>query len=121
MRKARAFLKASEDGLELADEHGPGDPIMSNAVLAAIGFADALSMKFAGTKNDDDHSELPRTLRRALGNRLPKAQERRLARILSLKNEIQYEHRTASVQEARDLLVQVRRFAEWAETEFVRP
>lgn len=121
LRKARTFLRAAEDGLALADDRGPGDAIMSNAVLAAIGFADALTMKFGGVKNEGDHAELPRTLRRTLGNRLPTEQETRLGRIIALKNEIQYEHRTASLPEARDLWAQVRRFADWAEAEFVRP
>jgi hypothetical protein len=121
LRKARAFLRAAEEGLALADERGSGDPIMSNAVLSAIAYADALTMKVAGVKNDDDHMALPRTLRRALGNRLPREQETRLQRILALKNEIQYEHRTSSIPEARELISQVRRFADWIEVELVRP
>lgn len=121
LRKARAFLRAAEDGLVLADERGTGDPIMSNAVLAAIAYADALTMKAAGLKNEGDHMTLPRTLRRSLGNRLPREQETRLQRILALKNEIQYEHRTSSIPEARELVELVRRFAEWVEIEFVRP
>lgn len=121
LRKARAFLRAAEDGLVLANERGTGDPIMSNAVLAAIAYADALTMKAAGVKNEADHMTLPRTLRRSLGNRLPREQETRLQRILGLKNEIQYEHRTSSIPEARELVELVRRFAEWVEIEFVRP
>ncbi len=121
LRKARAFLQAAEDGLAQADERGAGDPIMSNAVLAAIAYADALTMKVSGVKNDEDHMALPRTLRRALGNRLPREQETRIQRILALKNEVQYEHRTSSILEARELVDQVRRFASWIELEFVRP
>ena len=102
-------------------DRGAGDAIMSNAIIAAIAYADALTMKVAGTKNEADHMELPRTLRRALGNRLPREQKTRLQRILGLKNEIQYEHRIASVQEARELVDQVERFAEWVEVEFARP
>lgn len=121
LRKARTFLQAARDGLALADERTAGDPIMSNAILATIAFADALTMKSAAIKNEGDHMQLPRTLRRALGNRLPKGQETRVRRILALKNEIQYEHRTASIAEARELMTQVERFTEWVETEFVRP
>lgn len=121
LRKGRAFLRAANDGLVLADEATAGDPIMSNAVLAAIAYADALTMKLAGVKNTSDHMALPRLLRRVLGNRLPTEQAKRLRHILALKNEIQYEHRTASTAEARDLVLQVTRFAEWAETEFSRP
>jgi hypothetical protein len=121
LRKGRAFLRAANDGLALADEATAGDPIMSNAVLAAIAYADALTMKVAGVKNQSDHMALPRLLRRVLGNRLPTEQAKRLRRILALKNEIQYEHRTASTAEARDLVLQVTRFAEWVETEFPRP
>lgn len=121
LRKARIFLVAAEEGLALAEERAPGDPIMSNAILAAIAYGDALTMKGAGTRNEGDHTVLPRTLRRALGNRLPKEQETRLQRILALKNEIQHEHRTASITEARGLVEQVRRFAEWVEVEFARP
>jgi hypothetical protein len=54
-------------------------------------------------------------LRAALGNRLPKAQERRLARILERKDEAQYGSRRGSLVEATSLLAELEAFAAWAE------
>jgi hypothetical protein len=56
-----------------------------------------------------------------LGNRLPVAQETRLRRILSEKDEIQYGARATTAMEAKRLLGQLETFAAWAEAELQRP
>jgi len=47
-----------------------------------MAYPDALTATFAKKVNQQDHSALVKTLREALGNRLPKSQETRLSRIL---------------------------------------
>ena len=116
----RAFLRSALEALERAEDGQIGDPIMSNALLAVIAFADALTIRFGGIRNQQDHSRLPAALRHALGNRASKEQLHRLGRLLKLKNEIQYDHTTCSMQEAREYVSQVQRFAAWAETELAR-
>jgi hypothetical protein len=50
-----------------------------------------------------------------LGNRLTDAQERRLRRLLGRKDEVQYGVRAVTLDEARQMLEELDRFALWAE------
>lgn len=120
-KNARDFLQAARDLRDLADDDGNGNPIMSEALLAVIGYADALTVRFAGIQNTGDHATIANTLRRALGERLPRTQLTRLRRMISQKNDIQYDHRTATIAEASEFVEQAERFARWAERELARP
>lgn len=120
LQNARDFMKAARDALTLADESANGNPIMSQVVLASIAYGDALTIRFGGIQNEQDHRQLVRTIRHALGNAADAEQMTRLARIIGRKDEIQYDHRTASIDEARRLLEQAERFAAWAERELLR-
>lgn len=112
---ARAFLAAARDAAALAEPGANANPILAQVVTAAIAYADALTARFGGRVNQRDHAALPRALRAALGNRLPKAQERRLVRLLERKDEAQYGSRRGSLAEARNLLTELEAFAAWAE------
>jgi len=112
---ARAFLAAARDAAMLAEPSGNANPITVQIVTAAIAYADALTARFGGRVNQRDHAALPRALRAALGNRLPRAQERRLARLLERKDEAQYGSRLGSLTEAKSLLAELETFAAWAE------
>ncbi len=94
---------------------------MSQIVIAAIAFADALTAKYSGLANQQNHATAVKAIRDALGNRFPKAQETRLRNILSEKDEVQYGTRFKTIGEASKLLNQLESFAEWAEAEFNRP
>ena len=59
-------------------------------------------------------------LRDALGNRLPRAQETRLRRILAEKDAAQYGARLKTRTDAQRLLAQMVEFAAWAESELSR-
>jgi uncharacterized protein (UPF0332 family) len=120
-RKARAFLKAAKDLLALLEPDGVADPILSDALLSVIAYADALTIRFAGIRNSQEHTGVTRALRHALGERADAAQLQRVERMIGLKNEIQYDHRTADVKEARRFIEQAERFAQWAEQELLRP
>ncbi len=97
-----------------------GNPAMSQIVNATIAFADALTVAEAGTVNRRDHAALPQVLRQALGDRLPKARQTDLQRILAEKSEVQYGDQISSAADAQSLLARLEAFAAWAELELRR-
>jgi hypothetical protein len=97
-----------------------GNPVMSKIVNPAIAFADALTARYARQANQQDHTAALKTLRDALGNRLPVAHETRLRRILAEKDEVQYGARMKTRAEAENMLSQLEEFAVWAEAELTR-
>ncbi len=117
---ARSFLRMAEAGMTLAEEGLPQNPVISNTVLSAIAYSDALTAKFKGRVNQKDHRAVAKALRDALGNRFPVAQETRLSRILSSKDDVQYGARTSTAGEALRMLELLREFAQWAEEEMTR-
>lgn len=114
LANARAYRKAAHDLLELAEE-GNGNPIMSNAIHASIAYADAITIRVGGIQNAKAHRDIVQNLRRVLGDRADGPQLTRLARIVGRKDPVQYGHRPATIEEARQLVEQSDRFAEWAE------
>ncbi len=121
LRLARAFLKSARDAAESAVDSDVGNPIVSQIVNAAIGFADALATKFGTGVNRQDHSAAVKNLRDALGKRLPTSQENRLRRILGEKEAAQYGVRIMHKKDAKKLLQHLEEFATWAEAELRRP
>ncbi len=79
-----------------------------------------MTATFAKKVNQQDHSALVKTLREALGNRLPKSQETRLSRILGNKDLAQYGGRFILITDAVALLEQLQDYAHWVETEMTR-
>jgi hypothetical protein len=94
---------------------------MSQIVTAAIAFTGALTAKYTRDVNQQDHAAAAKALRAALGNRLPKSQENRLARILGAKDEVQYGTRLKTKADAEKMLAELDEFARWAEAELKRP
>ena len=121
LRMARAYLKAAQTEMTVAEPEDVGNPAMSQIVNAAIAFTDALTARYAGRANQQDHAAAVKTLRDALGKRLPNAQETNLRRILHEKDDVQYGARTRSQDDAKALLSRLEDFATWAEAELVRP
>ncbi|MEO5589280.1 MAG: hypothetical protein ABIS03_06820, partial [Gemmatimonadaceae bacterium] len=89
----RAHLKAARNALAVADEGDDGRLIVQGAILSAIAFGDALTIRIAGLKNSSDHQRLPTTLRHVLGDQFPQAQSTRLSRLLRVKDDSAYGHR----------------------------
>ena len=116
----KSFRKAAQDLLELSEESSAGNPMIVQAVLAAIAYGDALTVKFGRFQNTADHAARPRAVRSVLGTRFPQAQSTRLSRLLAWKDESQYGHRMASAREAREVIEQLHRFADWSEQELTR-
>ena len=118
---ARAYLKAARSEVLLADPGDIANPAMSQIINAAIAFADALTATYAREVNQRDHAAAVGTLRDALGNRFPAAQETNLRRILGEKDEVQYGVRPRSKADAEALLNRLEDFASWVEVEITRP
>lgn len=113
----RAHLKTARNALAVADEGDDGRLIVQGAILSAIAFADALTIRVAGIRNGTDHQRLPDTLRHALGNRVPRSELTRLSRLLKRKDDSAYGHRALALAEARAAVVQAEAFGSWAEGE----
>ena len=116
----RAHLKAARNALTLADAGDDGRLIVQGAILSAIAYGDALTIKVAGIRNGTDHQRLPDTLRHALGNHVTQAELTRLSRLLARKDDSAYGHRALSLADARVSVGQAETFATWVEAELVR-
>lgn len=112
---ARAHRRAAEGALALLADGDNSNPVRSLVVIAAIAYADALTVRFGGVANRQDHRAAVQTLRGALGNRLPNERARDLARILDQKDEAQYGARLGRLVEARSSVETLQRFGDWAE------
>lgn len=115
LQAARSYLEAAQQAMLLAEPGQSGNPIVSQMVLAAIAFGDALTARRASVINQQDHAAAPRLLRDVMRDLLPDAQERHYQRILRLKDEVQYGARTTPLDDARRLLEELEAFARWAE------
>lgn len=120
IENARAFRAAAHTAAELAEPGENANPIVSHIVSAAIAYADALTGRFRGRVNQQDHAAARKALRDAVGNRLPKSQERSFARILEAKDDAQYGAARGRLSHARELLADLDSFAAWAEAELRR-
>lgn len=120
LKLARSYLQAARTETMLISPGEIGNPAMSQIVLAAIAYTDALCARYAGYVNQQHHAAAVETLRDALGKRLPSAQVTRLVRILGEKDDVQYGMRPKPAGEAKQLLEQLEEFAAWAESEFQR-
>lgn len=116
----RAHLKTARNALAVADVGDDGRLIVQGAVLSAIAYGDALTIKVAGIRNETDHARLPNTMRHALGNRVPQGELTRLSRLLNLKDDSAYGHRALNLADASAAVGQAELFAAWVETELVR-
>lgn len=120
LRQARDYKQAANDLLALAAEDANANPIISQIVLSAIAYADALTARLTGRINKKDHAALPALLREAAGRRLSDSQVTRLKRILAEKDTVQYGVRLKRKREAEVLCADLEKFAGWVETELSR-
>ncbi len=118
LENARAYLQAARDAFEVAHDASNTNPIMSQIVNAAIAYADALTAKRKSNVNRRDHRAVVKLLRDVLGRELPEIQEKRLRRIIESKDEVQYGATRGRMSDARKMLEDLAKFAEWAEETF---
>jgi len=107
---AEQQLVVAQNVLALTNSDGNAKPVAAAAVIAAIGFGDALSVQCGGTINTQQHDRLPNMLQRLLGPDADAAQMTRLGRILSKKNAAQYGRTHRTYDTARNYLEQTERF-----------
>lgn len=115
---ARAYLQAARDALELVNDSANANPIMSQVVNAAIAYADALTAKRKAQVNQRDHRSVAKLLRDVLGKELPDAQEKRLRRIVDIKDDVQYGATRGRMLDARKMMDDLEKFAAWVEETF---
>lgn len=116
LSNAKAFRRAAENLLDIWEEGDNGNPVLVIIVLAAIGYGDALSARFDGKVNQANHAALPATIKAAMGNQADTRQISRLKKILDEKDTASYGAHIGRMDEARDLHVQLQRFATWVES-----
>jgi hypothetical protein len=116
--RARHLLRQAKELAALASGDQDAVGIMDLCVNAAIAFADALTIRYAGMQNNQNHQAAPHTLEIALGKKADSHQVTRFKRLLHRKGAIQYDHRPMRLDEAIDYLQQTERFGDWASTLF---
>lgn len=116
----RAHLKTTRDALIVADARDDTRLIVQGAILSAIAYGDAVTIKQAGIRNGKDHQRLPDTVRQALGNRASQQELTCLRNLLKRKDDSAYGHRALTLNEARTAVAQAEAFALWAESELGR-
>ncbi|TGQ51285.1 hypothetical protein EN836_25000 [Mesorhizobium sp. M1C.F.Ca.ET.193.01.1.1] len=112
---ARGFLKDARNSNLVADPGDIGNPSMSTVINCAIAYSDALTARFRGEVNQDDHQAVVKLLRAALGKALPAKQEASLRALLEQKDEVQYGSRAKTRNDAEKALERLEEFAAWAE------
>lgn len=115
LKQGRDYLEAARQALELAGTGQNANPIVSQIVLSAIAYADALTARRAGVVNTQDHAAAPKLLRDVLREQLPDAQERRYRRILARKDEAHYGAKPEMLTHAHNLFADLDAFAAWVE------
>lgn len=110
--KAEQFLRAAQRAADQA-EH---DAVMLNAIHAAISATDAVTIATAGVRSTDpDHQRAADLLQEVAGaSGEIRAQVNQLRRLLSRKNQVEYEARRARAAESADSLKRATRFVAWA-------
>lgn len=115
LRKAKAFHLVAKEALALLESRGiDRAPVLSNALLAAIAYVDAVTITADGSVNQKDHATASALLRRCVGNELPARQLNDLNGMLSIKDEVQYGARASLHDSALKMLEQLDRFSAWA-------
>lgn len=115
LRFARGYHQSARDKLTLADEGADCAPVQSDAILAMIAYAHAVTARKAGIVNQRDHAGVTRLLRDVLGNALPAEQEQRLRRLVGQKDDVQYGVHAVRYEAASRAVEDLDRFASWVE------
>ena len=98
-----------------------GDPQHASAlailaVHAVIAFTDAVTIHAGGRKSTSpDHAAVGKVLRDTLGNRLPAGQAKLIARVMSEKDQFEYQGYVATWADASHMLERAERVGAWAE------
>lgn len=121
LRKAKAFHLVARESIGILRDAGlDRAPVLSNAVLTAVAYTDAVTIASDGKVNQRDHATAPAVLRECVGRELPEGPLSDLKGVLSVKgmlsvkDEMQYGARVSLHNDAERALEQLDRFAAWA-------
>ncbi|MDB5838202.1 MAG: hypothetical protein JWQ23_154 [Herminiimonas sp.] len=117
LKVAKEYRIAAQEAITLAEPGQAMNPAISNIVLAAIAYTDALTAKRAEVVNQQDHAAAPKLLRAVMGSAVPQSQLTRLSRILGQKDEVQYGTRSATLERAETLFQDLSEFGNWVEAQ----
>lgn len=120
LRNARDFKRDAEDLLAIREDDENANGAITLIVNAAIAYADALTGKYGGFFNQQDHRSVSPAVGNALAQRADPAQLKRLSNILGQKDPASYGPRRTPKEKAADLLEQLDRFSKWVEAEMRR-
>lgn len=115
LRNARDFKRDAEDLYQLRGDGENANGVITLVVNAAIAYADALTGKYGGFVNQQDHKAVSPAVERAMGKRADPLQIKRLSGIMAYKDPSSYGARRSPKERAGDLLKQLDRFSEWVE------
>ncbi|MBV9774360.1 MAG: hypothetical protein JO040_10445 [Gemmatimonadetes bacterium] len=115
LRNARDFKRDAEELNDLRDDDENANGVITLIVNAAIAYADALTGKYGGFFNQQDHKTVSSAVERALGLRADPAQLKRLSAIISQKDPSSYGVRRSRKETSAELLKQLERFSDWVE------
>lgn len=114
LRKAKAFHLVARESIGILRDAGLDRvPVLSNAVLAAVAYTDAVTIASDGRTNQKDHATALAVLRECVGRELPEGPLSDLKGMLSVKDEMQYGARVSLHKDAERALEQLDRFAAW--------
>lgn len=120
LENARSFRDAAQQAALLAEPGQNANPLVSYIVSAGVGYADAVTARYGGVVNQQDHQMIGKALRAARGNRADDGALTRLGRILRENDAAQYGARAGRLEHARQLLDDPDALAAWAERELAR-
>jgi HEPN domain-containing protein len=110
LRKALEFRHAMNTALAERE----GNAAALNAVHCAISAADALCVHVGGKRSSSkNHADAVRLLAELVPGEVGRRQGDRLAAVLAKKNQVEYEERLFSVDEALNLSKQAERLFDW--------
>ena len=115
LRKARAFHHMACNAMEVLEAAQlDRAPVLSNAVLAAIAYTDAVTIAADGSLNQKDHTTAPALLRACIGREVPEGRLSDLRALLAAKDDVQYGTKAYVQDSAAQGVEQLNRFAAWA-------
>lgn len=115
LRNARDFRRDAEELHDLRGDDENANGVITLIVNSAIAYADALTGKYGGFFNQQDHRTVSAAVERALGRRADPAQIKRLSAIIAQKDPSSYGARRSRKETAAELLKLLERFSEWVE------
>jgi hypothetical protein len=121
LSSARAFHRAVELLSPHHDEGRDCSPVMVLIIHATIAYGDAITMRYGGMQNQQDHKTLSKLVQQALKNRVDPAALRALEAILADKTAISYGARIGQRKTLDRLLEHFTTLRTWADSLFAAP